>query len=54
VALFADYLSQGTYEYSYLMRASVIGDFTVLPTTASQMYEPDVFGRSSGAEFTVK
>lgn len=54
VALFADYLSQGTYQYSYLMRASVIGDYTVLPTTASQMYEPDVFGRSAGAEFTVK
>ncbi len=54
VALFADYLAQGTYEYSYLMRASVSGAFTVLPTTAQQMYEPDVFGRSSGAEFTVK
>lgn len=54
VALFADYLSRGTYEYSYLMRASVIGDYTVLPTTATQMYEPDVFGRSSGTGFVVK
>ncbi|MBI4671424.1 MAG: hypothetical protein HY741_07110 [Chloroflexi bacterium] len=54
VALFADYLSTGTYEYTYLMRASVSGDFTVLPTFAQQMYEPDVFGRSNGAEFTVK
>ena len=54
VALFADYLSRGTYEYSYMMRASVSGDFSVLPTVAQQMYEPDVFGRSGGAEFSVK
>jgi hypothetical protein len=54
VALFADYLSTGTYEYTYLMRASVSGNFTVLPTTAQQMYEPDVFGRSNGARFVVK
>lgn len=54
VALFADYLAQGAYEYTYLMRASVSGEFTVLPTTAQQMYEPDVFGRSSGASFVVK
>src|SRR5581483_99550 len=54
VALFANFLSRGTYEYTYLMRASVGGDFTVLPTTAQQMYEPDVFGRSQGATFNVK
>ncbi len=54
VALFANYLAQGTYEYTYLMRASVSGDFTVLPTTATQMYEPDIFGRSAGAEFAVQ
>lgn len=53
VALFADFLSAGTYEYTYMMRASVSGDFTVLPTVAQQMYEPDVFGRSAGTEFTV-
>jgi uncharacterized protein YfaS (alpha-2-macroglobulin family) len=54
VALFADYLSRGTYEYSYLMRASVSGDFTVLPTFAQQMYEPDVFGRGAGTSFIVR
>jgi uncharacterized protein YfaS (alpha-2-macroglobulin family) len=48
VALFSNFLSTGTYEYTYLMRASVGGDFTVLPTVAQQMYEPDVFGRSAG------
>lgn len=53
VALFADSLSRGTYEYTYLMRASVGGDFFVLPTVAQQMYEPDVFGRGAGAQFKV-
>lgn len=53
VALFADSLPRGTYEYTYLMRASVSGNFTVLPSVAQQMYEPDVFGRSAGAEFRV-
>ncbi len=54
VTLFATYLPRGTYEYTYLMRASVPGTYQVLPTTASQMYFPEVFGRSDGAIFTVK
>ncbi len=53
VAIFANDLSRGTYEYTYMMRASVAGDFFVLPTFAQQMYEPDVFGRSAGGEFRV-
>jgi hypothetical protein len=54
VALFADYLPRGTYEYTYLMRASLPGEFQVIPTTAYQMYFPEVFGRSDGAKFTVE
>ncbi len=53
VALFADFLSRGTYEYTYLMRASVGGSFNVLPTFAQQMYEPDVFGRGAATQFRV-
>ncbi len=49
VALFADYLPAGTYEYTYRMRATTPGAFQVLPTTAYEMYFPDVFGRSDGA-----
>ena len=52
--LFAQYLPRGTYEYTYLMRASVPGEFKVIPTTAYQMYFPEVFGRSDGGRFTVK
>jgi uncharacterized protein YfaS (alpha-2-macroglobulin family) len=54
VALFARYLPRGTYEYTYLMRASVPGEFLVMPASAYQMYFPEVFGRSDGARFTVK
>ncbi len=53
VALFANELPRGTYEYTYMMRASVGGDFFILPTFAQQMYEPDVFGRGAGGEFRV-
>ena len=35
------------------MRATTPGAFQVLPTTAYEMYFPDVFGRSAGALFRV-
>ncbi len=53
VALFATYLPKGTYHYTYLARATTAGEFKALPTTAYQMYAPEVFGRSAGAAFTV-
>jgi alpha-2-macroglobulin len=53
VALFATYLSRGTYQYTYLMRASLAGKFMVIPATASEMYFPEVFGRSEGMTFTI-
>ncbi|MFN2225027.1 MAG: alpha-2-macroglobulin, partial [Anaerolineae bacterium] len=54
VVLFADYLPRGTYEYTYLMRAGVPGEFLVLPATGYQMYFPEIFGRSDGARFIVE
>jgi uncharacterized protein YfaS (alpha-2-macroglobulin family) len=54
VVLFAQYLPRGTYEYTYLMRAGVPGQFLTMPTTAYQMYFPEVFGRSDGGRFTVE
>jgi uncharacterized protein YfaS (alpha-2-macroglobulin family) len=53
VVLFADYLPQGTYEYTYLIRASVPGQFLTMPTTAYEMYFPEVWGRSDGGTFDV-
>ena len=54
VVLFAEYLPRGTYEYTYLMRAGIPGSFYTMPTTAYQMYFPEVFGRSDGGKFTVQ
>jgi hypothetical protein len=48
VVLYADYLPQGTYEYSYTMRATIPGDYQVIPTVAQEFYFPEVFGRSDG------
>jgi len=53
VVLFATFLPRGTYEYTYLMRASVPGEFNVKPSLAYEMYFPEVFGRSDGAKFVV-
>ncbi len=54
VALFATFLSAGTYEYTFTVRAAISGEYRVLPAYAEQMYFPDVWGRSSGATFTVE
>ncbi len=54
VALFATYLPRGAYEYSYVMRASIPGTFNVIPTTASEMYFPEVWGRSDGEQFVIQ
>ena len=48
VVLFADYLTKGTYEYSYTFRATLPGDYQVIPTLAREFYFPEVFGRSDG------
>jgi hypothetical protein len=53
VVLFSTYLRKGTYEYTYLMRASVPGQFLVMPSVAYEFYFPEVFGRSDGGKFTV-
>jgi alpha-2-macroglobulin len=54
VTLSADYLPAGTYVYTYLARASTAGTFDVIPTTAEELYFPDVAGRGAGSVFVVK
>ena len=53
VVLFATELPAGTYQYTYQMRASLPGQFQVLPATAYEMYFPEVWGRSAGELFTI-
>ncbi len=53
VVLFADVLPAGTYEYSYTFRTTLPGDYHVIPTTATEFYFPEVFGRSEGRLLTI-
>jgi len=54
VVLFADYLPAGTYEYVYTFRATLPGEYQVIPTTAHEFYFPEVFGRGDGRLFTIE
>jgi alpha-2-macroglobulin len=44
---FATYLAAGTYDYSYVARATTPGSFVVPPARAEEMYAPETFGRGS-------
>ncbi len=54
VVMFATRLSDGTHEYSYLVRATTSGTFTAPGTWAEEMYAPEVSGRSSPATIVIK
>jgi hypothetical protein len=53
VAFFDTELPAGTYQTHFLLRATLPGEFRVLPAHAELMYFPEVWGRSSGSVFTV-
>jgi len=54
VVLFADFLPAGTYEYTYIMRASLPGEYHVIPATVQEFYFPEVYGRSDGMLFVIE
>ncbi len=54
VVLFAETLPAGTYEYTYTFRATLPGEYLVIPTTAHEFYFPEVFGRGDGELFTIE
>jgi uncharacterized protein YfaS (alpha-2-macroglobulin family) len=43
---FTSLLWDGSYDYSYIARATTPGTFLVPPSKAEEMYSPEVFGRS--------
>ncbi|NPA91937.1 MAG: hypothetical protein GXO55_10935, partial [Chloroflexi bacterium] len=51
--IFERFLSPGTYEITYQVRASVPGTYVVPPARGSLMYEPEVFGWSKVDTFVV-
>ncbi|MBN1955115.1 MAG: Ig-like domain-containing protein [Anaerolineae bacterium] len=54
LVLFATYLPAGTYEYTYLLQMGLEGEYRVIPTTAYEMYFPEVMGRGDGMIFTIE
>lgn len=50
---FTSYLPGGTYEYTYVARATTPGTFVVPPARAEEMYAPEVFGRTATDQVTV-
>jgi uncharacterized protein YfaS (alpha-2-macroglobulin family) len=46
VEAFSSYLYGGTYDYTYVARATTPGEFVVPPARAEEIYAPEVFGRT--------
>ncbi len=53
VEAFATFLPGGTYEYSYVARATTPGTFVVPPARAEEIYAPETFGRSASTTVVV-
>jgi uncharacterized protein YfaS (alpha-2-macroglobulin family) len=51
---FTNVLWAGTYDYTYIARATTPGTFVVPPTKAEEMYTPETFGRSATDTFVVE
>jgi hypothetical protein len=43
---YSEYLAPGNYHLSYSAQAIAAGEFSVMPTRAVEMYDPDVYGLS--------
>jgi len=54
LALFADYLPAGTYQYDYVLHATLAGEYRVLPTAAWAVYFPEVYGQAAGTVYTIE
>ncbi len=50
--VFASLLGAGTYEFTYVARATTPGTFVVPPARAEEIYAPETFGRS-GSEVVI-
>ena len=51
---FTNVLWAGTYEYTYIARATTPGTFVVPPAKTEEMYTPETFGRSATDELVVE
>ena len=54
IQFFWNYFGKGCTTATFKFRATRRGVFPTPPVTAECMYEPEVFGRSSGTLYTIK
>ncbi len=54
VEAFANLLPGGTYDYSYVARATTPGTFVTPPARAEEIYAPETFGRGATAKVIVE
>jgi len=53
VRFYSDYLEPGHYHLSYVAQAISPGKFSVMPSLAEEMYQPEVFGRAAGWQLLI-
>jgi len=53
LVLYATYLPSGTYQFNYVIYPGLAGEYNVIPTTGSEFYFPEVYGRGDGSLFTI-
>jgi alpha-2-macroglobulin len=51
---FASLLPAGSYEYTYVARATTPGTYVVLPPRAEELYAPETFGRGAGGRVIIE
>ncbi len=54
VEIYTPVLSAGSYDYSYVARATTPGTFVVPPARAEEIYAPETFGRSASETLVVE
>jgi uncharacterized protein YfaS (alpha-2-macroglobulin family) len=50
---YAARLARGVYEYTYLLRATTVGQFKSMPAEVLLMYAPDAWGRSASSALRI-
>jgi len=53
VTFFATYMSKGEYEFSYILRAQIPGEYSVNPAKGMLMYYPEVYGSTHILRLTI-
>ena len=53
ILIFADYLTAGEHEYSYLVQATSPGRYRMPPARVEQMYQPEVFATTEPGETVI-